>query len=88
MGHYFHKCWIYIDSSQWMAPEREFLGLKRTDMKEYIRKHPMPPNSLFNTTTECMNDLLYNTGIITVSVKEKDESDFVRWYEGLIGYGK
>lgn len=88
MGHTFHKCFVYIDSFDWSAPERQYIGFKKQDLREYIKKHPMPPNSYYTSTKELVDEMLNCHGVITLQVKETDEKAFIEWYEGLIAYGR
>jgi len=85
MGHEFRKCWIFLDTTNWVAPEREyFISCKFDDerVQTWIKEHPIPINTLFSNEEEAFRDLTESTGAISVQAGEGD--DFIDWYGGFI----
>ncbi len=80
----------YWDTSDWIAPEREYLfsitPAKKAIITEWLAEHPLPTNSLYDSPQAVIKDLTQATGIITLN--EDTAHDFVEWFEDFIGFLK
>jgi len=84
MGLRFKKCNIYMDSTNWTVPDREYLDLNKEKMQEYIKTHPMPKNNTysFGNPQEAIDDITESQGAIIIDFDESQE--FINWLEGLL----
>jgi len=82
MRHGLMKLWVYMNTSDWIAPEREYLDFDEPAIRRYIEEHPIPENKDFKTADDIVYELCHCTGLIALSPKFSDE--FVEWYDDLI----
>ncbi len=82
MGRCFEKVWLFMYTSTWDCPQREYMGFVEEEIRDYIAENPMPENTHFKDVDEVVRELCQSTGIITLDPETPYE--FVSWYQELI----
>lgn len=83
MGHEFHKCLVYMDMSNWTAPELDYIRNDKLFSK-YVKKNPMPKNNTYDNEEQLEMSIMNSGGILTLDV-DADEN-IVLYLEDLIDY--
>lgn len=84
MGYMLRKCYVFIDTVNWIGQDREGLDLKEKDIRDFVKHNPIPKNHFYKNLDEIIKDLCKSTGTITYPFDLSEEE--VDWLVKLFDY--
>jgi len=72
-----------MDTTNWTAPELENLRSEKR-FNEYVREHPMPKNTVYDSVAQMRMSILKSTGALTLAIDTEDT--MIQYLEDLIGF--